>query len=307
LVSVIIATRNRLALLPRALQSVYAQDYPNLEILVLDDASDDGSSDYIRSCHPRVRSFRFERNRGPAAARNLLMREARGEYIVGIDDDACFLNTDAISKVIARVEREPQLAVAQFRVIQLGQEMTSRPDGECYLNTFSTCGHCLRKAVLRETGDYPSYVLRQGEEPDLAIRLLDHGYYIMYFPGAVVSHDISEQGRDFKLWHTLGPRNLLLRSWVNEPFPWYMLSTANSVFKCLIKGTRGGTLPYVLRGFGAAVKELPHVRSMRRPVSSKAMRVHFALRQKTVTEVTEIQKLYESPPTFLSILLSRGS
>jgi GT2 family glycosyltransferase len=307
LVSVVITTRNRLALLPRALESVYAQDYPNLEILVLDDASEDGTSDYVRSQHPDVRLFRFDVNRGLVAARNFLMREAGGEYIVSLDDDAFFLTPESISAVVPRMEAEPGLAVAAFRELRRKEDAHLPAEPEHYTNWFSGCGHCIRKAVLAAAGYYGEYAFRQGEEADLALRLLDRSYTIAFLPAAVVVHEFSPRGRDFRLWHTLGPRNLLLRSWVNEPFPWWLLSTGNSIIKCLIKGMRDGTLPYVLRGFGSAFKALPQVRSMRRPVSSKAMRIYFALRRKRVTDPAQVRQLYESPPTVLSLLLGRRS
>jgi GT2 family glycosyltransferase len=303
LVSVMITTRNRLTRLPRALESVYAQDYRNLEILILDDASEDGTSDYVRSRHPDIRLFRFEVNRGLIAARNLLMREAKGDYVVSLDDDAYFVDLGTISYVIKQMEAEPKLAVAAFRVVYQRDDAARPVEHEHYTYSFHGCGHCIRKAVLRQTGDYREYALRQGEESDLAIRLLEHGYYIKFFPTAVVIHEVSTQGRDIRLWHTSGPRNLLLKSWINEPFPWFLLSSANSVVRSLIKGIRDGTLPYVLAGFGEAIKESPQVLSMRHPVSSKTMRLHWALRRGDVTDPVEIRKLYESPPPIWGALV----
>jgi hypothetical protein len=306
LVSIIIATRNRLAFFQKALQSVYAQDYPNLEILVVDDASADATSDYVRSHHPDVRLFRFDVNRGYITGRNLMMREAKGDYIISLDDDAYFVTPESISAVVRRMEAEPKLAVVGFRVID-GREREQRaPEPEHYTDCYIGCGHCIRKAVLRETGDYGEYAVRQGEEADLALRILNRGYYIASFPGAVVVHETTDQGRDFKLFHVSGPRNLLLRAWVNEPFPWWLFTTANGIVRCLIRGVRTGTLPYVLTGFGSALKALPQACSIRRPVASKTMRVHFALRQRSVTDPSEIQKLYESPPTTASLLLGNG-
>lgn len=307
LVSVIISTRNRLTIFQNALQSVYAQDYPELEILVVDDASEDGTSDYVRSQHPDVRLFHFEVNRGYITARNLMMREAKGDYIVSLDDDAFFLTPQSISGVVRRMEAEPKLAVVTFRVLDRKEDALRKAEPEHYTECYIGCGHCIRKAVLRETGDYGEYAVRQGEEADLALRVLNRGYYIAFFPGAVVVHEVASKGRDFKLWHMSGPRNLLLRSWVNEPFPWWLLTTANGIVKYLLRGMRTGTLTYVLKGFGSAFKAWPQAWSIRRPVSSKTMRVNFALRQKTVTDVTEMQKLYQSPPTFLSLLLKKVS
>lgn len=308
LVSVIITTRNRCDLLPRAIESVLWQDYPNREILVLDDASGDGTSDFVRANYPDIRLFRFEENRGLIAGRNFLMKEAGGEYIVTLDDDAYFLNQDAISKVVARMQRELRTAVIGFCIEERDGAGIDGELAEGYSHQFCGAGNCLRKGVFQKVGGYrEEFGLRQGEEEDLALRLLEHGYYIGYSTSAIVVHTPSNRGRDFGLWHVSGPRNLLLRSWINEPFPWWLLTSVNSVIKSLIGGVRKGTLPYVLRGFGEAVRMLPQVSSIRRPVSSKTMRIHLSLRRRTVKNSAEIQKLYQSPPSAMSLLLGKSN
>ena len=87
-VSVVITTYNRAALLPRAVNSVLAQTYPDYEIIIVDDCSTDSTPDVIRSFpDPRIRSFKHEWNRGVSAARNTGVANARGEYISFLDDD----------------------------------------------------------------------------------------------------------------------------------------------------------------------------------------------------------------------------
>ncbi len=88
LVSVVIPTCNRAALLTRAIQSVRQQTYGNLEIIVVDDASTDDTRKIVGSlADPRIRYIRHDVNRGGAAARNTGIRAARGEYIAFLDDD----------------------------------------------------------------------------------------------------------------------------------------------------------------------------------------------------------------------------
>lgn len=88
LVSVIIPTRNRGGRLPRALASVQRQTYPRLEIIVVDDASEDGTPEIVAQMKdPRIRYERHDTNRGGAAARNTGIRAATGEIIGFLDDD----------------------------------------------------------------------------------------------------------------------------------------------------------------------------------------------------------------------------
>ncbi|HEY8554864.1 MAG TPA: glycosyltransferase family 2 protein [Burkholderiales bacterium] len=88
LVSVVIPTCNRAALARRAVESVLRQSYTSLEIIVVDDASSDGTGDMVRSLgDPRIRYLRHEERRGGSAARNTGIRAATGEFIAFLDDD----------------------------------------------------------------------------------------------------------------------------------------------------------------------------------------------------------------------------
>ncbi|MGD0458062.1 MAG: glycosyltransferase [Terriglobia bacterium] len=303
-----VATRNRLTLLPRALQSLYAQDYPNLEILVLDDASQDATSDYIRSHHPDIRLFRFDENRGLIAARNLLMREANGDYIVSLDDDAYFPHADTISRVAARMEGEPELAVVAFRVVECEEDASGPTEPEHYTGGYWGCGHCIRKAVLRETGYYRELALRQSEESDLSLRILDKGYRLVYFPKATIVHLFyMTSPRDLGEILALTARNRLLQAWLNEPFPWCVISTVNALVKYSVRAAWRGALRNVLGGFGRAVKDFPILKSSRRPVSSRAMRIYLTLGRQKIRDSSAIRALYLNPPGIFGILFRPGS
>lgn len=96
LVSVYLPTRNRAAQLSRAIRSVLDQDCPSLELLVVDDASTDLTSEVLArfaARDSRVRIFRQPAPCGAPAARNRAIREARGEFLAGIDDDDLMLPT----------------------------------------------------------------------------------------------------------------------------------------------------------------------------------------------------------------------
>ncbi len=87
-VSVILPTHNRAALLPRAIASVLTQDWRDLELIVVDDASSDDTPQRMAAMQdPRLRYLRLERNVGPAAARNRAVAIARGEWLAFQDSD----------------------------------------------------------------------------------------------------------------------------------------------------------------------------------------------------------------------------
>lgn len=86
LVSVIIPTFNSAPHLPRAIQSVLAQTYPAVDLIVVDDGSMDETQAVLAGFGSRLRHIRQE-NRGPAAARNHGVALSRGEYVMFLDAD----------------------------------------------------------------------------------------------------------------------------------------------------------------------------------------------------------------------------
>ncbi len=91
-VSVILPTYNRAGLVTRAIGSVLGQDFPDLELIVVDDGSTDETAGVIAQIEDRrLRYLRFEHNRGNYAARNEGLRCARGEFIAQIDSDDVWL------------------------------------------------------------------------------------------------------------------------------------------------------------------------------------------------------------------------
>jgi glycosyltransferase involved in cell wall biosynthesis len=104
LVTIGITCHNAETTIEAAVRSAQAQTWSNLEILVVDDASVDESVEIVSrmaAADSRIRLIRLARNRGVAAARNLLVREARGEFLAFFDDD----DTSAPERVGTQVAR----------------------------------------------------------------------------------------------------------------------------------------------------------------------------------------------------------
>jgi glycosyltransferase involved in cell wall biosynthesis len=94
LVSVYLPTRNRVELLQRAVESVLAQTYRKIELIVVDDASSDGTNDYLcrrANSDPRLIVIRNSEQRGASASRNTAILKSKGKFLTGLDDDDGFL------------------------------------------------------------------------------------------------------------------------------------------------------------------------------------------------------------------------
>jgi glycosyltransferase involved in cell wall biosynthesis len=84
--SVIVPTYNRLDFLKQALSSIWAQTFRDYEVVVVDDGSNDGTQQYLQELGNKVWAIR-QANSGPGAARNIGVREARGDYVAFLDSD----------------------------------------------------------------------------------------------------------------------------------------------------------------------------------------------------------------------------
>ena len=92
LVSVVVPTYNREGTIVRSVNSVLGQTYRNLECIVVDDGSQDNTKGVIsRMNDNRVRYIRLEKNSGPSVARNIGIRESRGNYLAFNDSDDLWL------------------------------------------------------------------------------------------------------------------------------------------------------------------------------------------------------------------------
>ncbi len=90
--SVILPTYNRLRTLPRAVESVMAQDMPEFELIIVDDASTDGTRDWLAGLRdPRIRTARLDHNGGPSAARNAGIAMASAPVLAFLDSDDVYL------------------------------------------------------------------------------------------------------------------------------------------------------------------------------------------------------------------------
>ena len=108
LVSAIITTHNRKELLIKAIRSVLSQTYTNIECIVIDDASDDGTEEYISQFVSDGVSYRYipkNETKGGNYARNLGILLARGEFIAFLDDDDEWLPTK-IEKQVAQLSEK---------------------------------------------------------------------------------------------------------------------------------------------------------------------------------------------------------
>ncbi len=181
-VSVVAPVYNRAGLVERALRSVFAQTLPDFELIVVDDGSTDELAKTLAQFRdPRLRLVRHERNRGPGAARNTGIKEARGACVAFIDSDDEWL-PEMLKRLRARLELGPperSLALSGFYLERdrLGRrEARPLPDAaDWYLRSLAGCnvslGSCalIRRSTFDEIGLFDER-MRRFEDWDWLLR-----------------------------------------------------------------------------------------------------------------------------------------
>lgn len=212
LISVIIPTRNRAGDLRITLERVTADSYPRVEIFVYDDGSDEDIGFEMSRRFPQVQFLRSETRVGPCELRNRMIARARGEIIIGFDDDCSFDTPDAFRRIVEVFDSYPMLGLLSCRVRtssgRLWPARRGRPLRET--SVFISCGFAARRAALEAVGGFDPAIFRAGEERDLAIRLLDAGYEIRHTDDIVSDHRESPGDRDHQFIHAWALRNELL-------------------------------------------------------------------------------------------------
>lgn len=214
-----ITTRNRASILPKAIASALAQDYPAVEVAVLDDGSTD-STPALRAAHPQVHWYRHEQSHGIIESRNELMRSTDATYYLSLDDDAWFLRHDEISLAVARLEAAPGVAAIAYDILSPDRPAEVARGAPVPASMFIGCGHVVRLSAVHAVGDYaPSPGTYGSEEKDLALRLADQDLKIELLPGVHVWHDKAWADRDNRPLHRSGVGNEMTMALRRCPLP----------------------------------------------------------------------------------------
>jgi GT2 family glycosyltransferase len=210
LVSVIIVTHNRLKTLKLAIESVIRSSYNNLEIIVVDDASSDGTYEYLShhfvNHHSNVKLIRFSEEVLPTAAREAGFRLLKGEYILFLDDDAILMR-DTIENLMTCIQSDDLIGIAgpvvydyTGRIQECGERILPffrwvKPCKKDLKRLFievealpSTC-FMVRRKVLEGIGGWNYKIVPwHGEDADLCLRTRKVGYRVVCCPKAKVIH-----------------------------------------------------------------------------------------------------------------------
>jgi GT2 family glycosyltransferase len=279
--SIGITTRDRPQSLEACLRSIAVVLGTDHDVMVFDDGSAQAVEPLVRTLDGLdVRVFRSERSRGTLVGRNRLVKEARHEIVLLLDDDTLILYAGAVwgaAEVLAGDFRVGAVALAQAErdgrpwPAAMQPALAQRP---CVIPAFIGFAHILKRTLFLELGGYRERLVFYGEEKEFCLRLLARGHLVVYLPDALVAHVPDPGTRDARRYIRHAIRNDCLSSLYNEPLP--MAAAALPVrllrHRAMARGLTGGDpggLRWIVKDL---VRELPAVVRGRRSVGWRVMR-----------------------------------
>ena len=193
-VSVVVASRNRRAEL---LATIPRHEAP---VVLVDNASTDGTAAAVRQAHPEVTVLALDRNEG-AYARTRGVARAGTPFVAFADDDSWWAPGD-LARAVAIMRAHPRLAVLNARILvgpeerldPVCTEMAASPLGTPpdlpgpALLGFVACGALVRTDAFDAVGGFDSVVRFPGEEERLALDLAAAGWGLAYVDSVTVHH-----------------------------------------------------------------------------------------------------------------------
>jgi GT2 family glycosyltransferase len=268
LISFLVATNEGPEDILRCLDSVLAQSYGNIEIVVLDDNSGQGICEEIaEKCNdPRIRCITSGKPLGVAGGRNRLINEAKGDILITLDDDAVLRYRDSGERVVSVFKAHPDAGLLALKIVAFkgsqqqrhqvpfAKKIVKRSPEIVNMTRFASyyigAGHAVRREVYEKCGLYQDDLYFGLEELDLAYRIIERGYGILYCPEVFVEHyphanSLKRVRSGYMFYLT---RN---RIWVNYKYLPFFPFVTSTLFWCVVllsSSVRKGEFLDALRG-----------------------------------------------------------
>lgn len=284
--TIVITTKNRKDDLAQALTSCCAQegfDDGQIEVLVIDDGSDDGTSDMVKSRFPRVRLHREDVSKGLIVERNNGARLASAPIVISLDDDCTLPSPRIILDTLADFDHPRVGAVAMpFREPRGSNAvLCAPPDRESVWCTwtYNGCSHAVRKDLFLKLGGYFEPLYQYKEEVDYCARMLDHGYVVRMGRADVTLHHVTPTTRPKARHRYHESRSTMMFAWRNTPMPYLLAHLAAATLREAKMYQRKGNLKATIKG--TVMGHIDGVRhlNVRGPISRNTYRAILAMKR----------------------------
>lgn len=280
MVSISILTYNRSETLQGLLKSLSSLSYSHLEIIVVDNNSTDNTKKIVKEIYPKVNYTRTNKNIG-VSARNIGLKKAKGKIIITLDDDVIGLNDSDLNYIYQLFLNRPKLAAVNFKVLDSKTQRicnwVHHYDVDVYsdieFDTYEITEGAVafRKDYVEKVGYYSEKFFIAHEGPDLALRLLNAGYSVIYSPRVKVVHCHANSGR--KPWYSYyyNTRNQIYLAARNFPIAYSIKFLGRGLIAMLVYSIRDGFIFYWFKAVIDGVKSLPELLKERSRINHEVM------------------------------------
>ena len=277
--SIVITTRNRIRELHYTLQQLEALlAREDVECIICDDGSTDGTSELVKEQFPAITLLRHTRSIGLIGSRNELLARARGKYAISLDDDAHFLTQHPLEKIEALFTENPDCGVIAFRIYWglIPPAHIESTETSTQVRGFVGCGHAWRMDAWKRIPNYPEWFIFYGEEDFASYQLFRNTLSIWYAPEILVHHRVDVKSRKQQHDYRVRLRRSLRSGWylMFLFFPWKTIPRrlAYSLWIQLKKRTFTGDLlgsVAILQALGDLLWNIPRILQNRTALSPK--------------------------------------
>ena len=222
-VSIMITTRNRVGELRRTIQMLGKLDPSPDEILITADGCTDGTAEFVTSALPNVKLIVNQPAIGSVASRDRMMREAKEDLVLALDDDSYPEQLDCIARIVPFFQQRPTLAVLHFpqRSDEYPETLaqTKLVSEEHLTRSFANSGAVLRRSIYLQLPGFEPRFYHMYEEPDYALQCVAAGCDVLLSPIVTIRHHYSGRARDEIRIHHRHARNEFWSTLTRCPFP----------------------------------------------------------------------------------------
>jgi glycosyltransferase involved in cell wall biosynthesis len=290
--TIVITTRNRRDELREALRSCQAQT-DDVDVLVIDDGSSDGTSEMVAAEFPAVRVHRSEVSRGLIVQRTAAAAMASAPVIVSIDDDARFMSPRAVEQTLADFDHPRIGAVAMpyvdVRRGGLERQRPPEPHGRWVADTYIGTAHAVRRDVFNALGGYRTSFVHMVEEPEFCLRMLAAGFVVRLGRAPALHHLESPNQRVFGRNLRLVARNQLLDAWHNTPSRYLPGRVGRILVRSTFDSFRFRHPGAAAQGAWEALRDAARANDSRAPVPDDVWRLLVELRKRGPLRLEEIE------------------
>lgn len=266
LISVVILTWNRKEDIRTTLEKLRNVDYSQLEIIVVDNGSTDGTDSLVLREFPEVKYLPQPKNLG-IAGYNAGFKAAKGQYVVALDSDS-YPAKNAITKMAKVFAENPRAGAVAFDVHSTdmdGGKAKSPNEIESEVYGYHGAGVGFRKEVFRIVGYWYEPFFLYFNEMDHALGLLAGGYKIIHSTGIVAFHKSSPTARVSDSAAYYYARNALWLIWRRYPLKRMFYATFYFIYLAISESVHQRTTVY-LRALRDGCKMSARVLAGRKPL-----------------------------------------